>query len=112
MVNNITDKAYVKGGEVYGRAPEFNGTTIKTAGNERRDSSIPLQVWEARAGKAMNILREKVRYRVDPASGGVVMVTGSNNGGTGRITGKAGTLADGVIHPGGRAKGSLINRRG
>lgn len=108
MVSNVTGKAYVKGVEVYSQTTEFNGA----AGKDKRDGNIPLQVWRERAGKAMNILREKVRFRVDPARGGVVMETGPNNGGAGRITGNADTLADGVIHPDRRAKGSLINKQG
>jgi len=108
VVGNVTGKAYVKGGELYSRARKFN----ETAGEEKRAGNIPLQVWKERADKAMNILREKVMFRVDPARGGVVMVTGSNNGGAGRITGNAGAPADGVIHPGGQVKGLLVNRQG
>ena len=108
MVSNIPNSTYVKGGEGYNGAPEGSGAT----GKERRDTNIPLQIWQARAGKAMNILQEKVRFKVDPAKGGVVMETGSDKGNTDIMFGDVGSLADGVIHPGNSAKGLLINRQG
>ena len=105
MVSNIPNSTYVKGGESYYSASEGSGATATTTGKEGRDSNIPLQIWQARAGKAMNILQEKVRFKVDPVKGGVVMETASDKDYTG-------SLADGVIHPGRSAKGLLINRQG
>ena len=102
MISTVSDKANVKGGEAYSLATEVNATRAKAAGKEKRDSNIPLQVWQERAGKSMNILQERVKFRVDPANGEVVMETASTES----------DASAAVTHPYRGAKGSLINRQG
>ena len=96
MVNNVTDRALPTGGAGYNHSVGvvLRPTQLKTAtepGNRLPgtdlqnvpDKKIPMQVWQERAGKTMNALKQKIRFTINPSDGEVIMETGKKSGDSG-----------------------------